>query len=84
MTKTRNGLKNGLQGLKLCFENDLTNPAIWSDILNSTVQKNSKCSDISQKWSENVTIISGSGLGKTYPNVYLSQLPTPKQYQMLQ
>ena len=30
------------QGLKLCFGNDLTNPAIWSVILNCTVQKNSE------------------------------------------
>ena len=35
-------MKNGLQDLKLCFGNNLTNPAIWSDILNSTVQEYSK------------------------------------------
>ena len=28
-----------MQGPKLCFGNDLTSPAIRSDILNSTVQK---------------------------------------------
>ena len=28
-----------MQGPKLCFGNDLTGPAIWSDILNNTVQK---------------------------------------------
>ena len=30
------------QGLKLCFGNDLTNPVMWLDMLNSTVQKLSK------------------------------------------
>ena len=31
------------QGLKLYFGNDLTKPVLWSDILNSTIQKLSKC-----------------------------------------
>ena len=31
------------QVLKLCFGNDLINPVMWSDILNSTIQKLVKC-----------------------------------------
>ena len=34
--------KYQLQGLKLCFGNDLTNPVMWSAVLNSTVHKFSK------------------------------------------
>ena len=41
---------SGHEIIRIRFGNDLTNPAIWSDILNSTVQSFSKCSDINRKW----------------------------------